>query len=313
MANSVTVQELLHTASYKVIAGEEFLNKKIISTEISRPGVELTGYFNFYPSDRVQLFGRTELSFVARMTPEERLVIMRRLCQKETPCFIVSRKIDPPIELIKSCQEAGIPLLQASSKTTRVSSNVTNFLESRLAERVSMHGVLVDVFGMGVMITGDSGVGKSETALELIQKGHRLVADDRVDLYQHDEETLMGEAPGILRHLIEIRGIGIMDVMTLFGAGAVKQSNEVNLIVNLEIWTQEKKFERLGSSEEVVNILDVPVPKITIPVKTGRNLAIIVEIAAMNFRAKTMGYNAAETFEHNLELLIQENSKTADE
>ncbi|AZP04602.1 HPr(Ser) kinase/phosphatase [Jeotgalibaca ciconiae] len=312
MSNSVTIQELVKTSSYKILVGEEFLNKKITSTEIYRPGVELTGYFAFYPSWRIQLMGQTELSFIERMTPEERLVIMRRLCQKETPCFIISRNMTPPIELIKACQEAGIPILQAQSKTTRVSSNVTNLLESRLAERISMHGVLVDVFGMGVMITGDSGVGKSETALELIQKGHRLVADDRIDLYQHDEDTLMGESPPILRHLIEIRGIGIMDVMTLFGAGAVKQSNEVNLIVNLALWTKEKKFERLGSTEEVVNILDVQIPKITVPVKTGRNLAIIVEMAAMNFRAKTMGYNAAETFERNLDLLIKENSKEED-
>ncbi|WP_373836583.1 HPr(Ser) kinase/phosphatase [Jeotgalibaca arthritidis] len=312
MSNSVTIQELVKTSTFKIIVGEEFLNKKITSTEIYRPGVELTGYFAFYPSWRVQLMGQTELSFIERMTPEERLVIMRRLCQKETPCFIISRNMEAPVELVKACQEAGIPLLQAQSKTTRVSSNITNFLESRLAERVSMHGVLVDVFGMGVMITGDSGVGKSETALELIQKGHRLVADDRIDLYQHDEDTLMGESPPILRHLIEIRGIGIMDVMTLFGAGAVKQSNEVNLIVNLSLWAKDKKFERLGSTEEMVNILDVQVPKITVPVKTGRNLAIIVEMAAMNFRAKTMGYNAAETFERNLELLIKENSKEED-
>ncbi|APZ49416.1 HPr kinase/phosphorylase [Jeotgalibaca sp. PTS2502] len=312
MSNSVTIQELVKTSTFKIIVGEEFLNKKITSTEIYRPGVELTGYFAFYPSWRVQLMGQTELSFIERMTPEERLVIMRRLCQKETPCFIISRNMEAPFELVKACQEAGIPLLQAQSKTTRVSSNVTNFLESRLAERVSMHGVLVDVFGMGVMITGDSGVGKSETALELIQKGHRLVADDRIDLYQHDEDTLMGESPPILRHLIEIRGIGIMDVMTLFGAGAVKQSNEVNLIVNLSLWAKDKKFERLGSTEEMVNILDVQVPKITVPVKTGRNLAIIVEMAAMNFRAKTMGYNAAETFERNLDLLIKENSKEED-
>ena len=312
MSNSVTIQELVKTSTFKIIVGEEFLNKKITSTEIYRPGVELTGYFAFYPSWRVQLMGQTELSFIERMTPEERLVIMRRLCQKETPCFIISRNMEAPVELVKACQEAGIPLLQAQSKTTRVSSNITNFLESRLAERVSMHGVLVDVFGMGVMITGDSGVGKSETALELIQKGHRLVADDRIDLYQHDEDTLMGESPPILRHLIEIRGIGIMDVMTLFGAGAVKQSNEVNLIVNLSLWAKDKKFERLGSTEEMVNILDVQIPKITVPVKTGRNLAIIVEMAAMNFRAKTMGYNAAETFERNLELLIKENSKEED-
>lgn len=309
MANSVTVKELTEASALKVFSGEEFLNKEITSTEIHRPGVELTGYFNFYPSWRIQLMGQTEVSFLARMSTEERLIIMRRLCQTETPCFIVARRIEPPIELVKACQEAGIPLLQAQSKTTRVSSNVTNLLESRLAERISMHGVLVDVHGIGVMIVGDSGVGKSETALELIQKGHRLVADDRIDLYQHDEDTLMGEAPAILRHLIEIRGIGIMDVMTLFGAGAVKQANAVNLIVNLELWAKEKKYERLGSDETLETILDVPVPKITVPVKTGRNLAIIVEMAAMNYRAKSMGYNASETFERNLENLIKENTR----
>ncbi|AQS52434.1 HPr kinase/phosphorylase [Jeotgalibaca dankookensis] len=309
MANSVTVKELTEASALKVFSGEEFLNKEITSTEIHRPGVELTGYFNFYPSWRIQLMGQTEVSFLARMSTEERLIIMRRLCQTETPCFIVARRIEPPIELVKACQEAGIPLLQAQSKTTRVSSNVTNLLESRLAERISMHGVLVDVHGIGVMIVGDSGVGKSETALELIQKGHRLVADDRIDLYQHDEDTLMGEAPAILRHLIEIRGIGIMDVMTLFGAGAVKQSNAVNLIVNLELWAKEKKYERLGSDETLETILNVPVPKITVPVKTGRNLAIIVEMAAMNYRAKSMGYNASETFERNLENLIKENTR----
>lgn len=307
MANTVTVKELVDSSGFIIISGKEFLDKKITTAEISRPGLELTGFFTYYPSTRIQLLGMTELTFTERMTSEERLVVMRRLCQKETPCFVIGRRLEAPAELVKAAQEAGIPILSAQSRTTRVSSNITNFLEGKLAERVSMHGVLVDVFGMGVMITGDSGVGKSETALELIQKGHRLVADDRVDLYQQDDNTLIGEAPSILRHLIEIRGIGIIDVMTLFGAGAVKQTNEVNLIVNLEIWSKEKKFERLGSTEELMNILEVDVPRITIPVKTGRNLAIIIEVAAMNFRAKTMGYNAAETFEHNLEALIQEN------
>ncbi|CZQ91400.1 hpr serine kinase n terminus [Trichococcus palustris] len=307
MANTVTVKDLVDSSGFIIISGKEFLDKKITTAEISRPGLELTGFFTYYPSTRIQLLGMTELTFTERMTSEERLVIMRRLCQKETPCFVIGRRLEAPAELVKAAQEAGIPILSAQSRTTRVSSNITNFLEGKLAERVSMHGVLVDVFGMGVMITGDSGVGKSETALELIQKGHRLVADDRVDLYQHDENTLIGEAPSILRHLIEIRGIGIIDVMTLFGAGAVKQTNEVNLIVNLEMWSKEKKFDRLGSTEELMNILEVDVPRITIPVKTGRNLAIIIEVAAMNFRAKNMGYNAAETFEKNLEALIEEN------
>ena len=205
MANTVTVKELVDSSGYVVLSGEEFLGNKITTSEISRPGVELTGFFNFYPSARIQLLGKTELTFIERMTAEERLIVMRRLCNKETPCFVIGRRLPAPAELLKAAQEAGIPILSAQSRTTRVSSNITNFLEGKLAERVSMHGVFVDVFGMGVMITGDSGVGKSETALELIQKGHRLVADDRVDLYQHDENTLIGEAPGILRHLIEIR------------------------------------------------------------------------------------------------------------
>ena len=199
MTNTVTVKELVDSSGYVVLSGEEFLGNKITTSEISRPGVELTGFFNFYPSARIQLLGKTELTFIERMTAEERLIVMRRLCSKETPCFVIGRRLPAPSELTKAAQEAGIPILSAQSRTTRVSSNITNFLEGKLAERVSMHGVFVDVFGMGVMITGDSGVGKSETALELIQKGHRLVADDRVDLYQHDENTLIGEAPGIIR------------------------------------------------------------------------------------------------------------------
>ena len=223
--------------------------------------------------------------------------------------MLIARGIRPDEQLMAMAIKHNITLLSTEQRTSTITSGIITYLKDALAPRVTRHGVLVEVYGEGILLLGESGVGKSETALELIQKGHRLVADDRIDLYQHDDDTLMGEAPSILRHLIEIRGIGIMDVMTLFGAGAVKQSNEVNLIVNLELWTKEKKFERLGSDEELVTILDVQIPKISVPVKTGRNLAIIVEMAAMNYRAKTMGYNAAETFERNLENLIKENSR----
>lgn len=241
------------------------------------------------------------------MTSDERLIVMRRMCQVDTPAFLISRGLTPPKELIQATTEKGIPLLSSMQSTTRLSSNVTNFLEAQLAERISLHGVLVDIYGMGVMITGDSGVGKSETALELIKRGHRLVADDRVEMYQMDR-IIIGEPPEILSHLMEIRGIGIIDVVNLFGVGSIRLSKTVNLVVNLELWDKEKTYDRLGSGEEKKRILDVDVPKISIPVRTGRNLAVIIESAAMNTRAKIMGYNATETFERNLEKLIEKNS-----
>ena len=171
-----------------------------------------------------------------------------------------------------------------------------------------MRGVLVDMYGMGVLNAGDSGVGKSETALELVKRGHRLIADDRVEVYEQDEQTLIGEAPAILRHLLEIRGIGIIDVMNLFGAGAVRSDTPIQLVVHLETWTPDKNFDRLGNGDETIQIFDVTLPRVTIPVKIGRNLAIIIEVAAMNYRAKAMGYDATKTFEDNLNSLIQENS-----
>jgi HPr kinase/phosphorylase len=186
---------------------------------------------------------------------------------------------------------------------------MTNYLEDKLAERKSIHGVLVDVYGLGILITGDSGIGKSETALELVKRGHRLIADDRVEVYQQNEQTLVGTAPAILRHLLEIRGIGIIDVMTLFGTGAVRSQTTVSLIIHLANYTKEAKFDRLGNGTENVHIFDVDVPKITIPVRTGRNLAIIIEAAAMNFRAQSMGYDATETFDRNLNNLIKVNSQ----
>lgn len=308
MGKSVTVKQLVDSLDLEVHNGEEFLDRKILTDDISRPGLELTGYFNYYPQERIQLFGRTEISFSEKMTSDERLIVMRRMCQSDTPAFLVSRGLLPPKELIQATTEKGIPLLSSLQSTTRLSSNVTNFLEAELAERISMHGVLVDIYGMGVMITGDSGVGKSETALELIKRGHRLVADDRIELYVIDDKKVVGEPPEILSHLMEIRGIGIIDVVNLFGVGSIRLSKVVNLVVNLELWDKEKTYDRLGSGEEKQRILEVDVPKISIPVRTGRNLAIIIESAAMNTRAKIMGYNATETFERNLEKLIKKNS-----
>lgn len=308
MTEFVTVRTLVNELQLEVVCGENYLDKKIITSDISRPGLELTGYFNYYPHDRVQLFGRKESAFSEKMMPEERAMVMRRMCHKETPAIIYARGIEPPVELIEAAEERQTPILVSPLTTSRISGVISTFLESKLAKRTSIHGVLVEVYGLGVLIQGDSGIGKSETALELIKKGHRLIADDRVDVYQQDERTIIGEPARILEHLIEIRGIGIIDVMNLFGASAVRPHGQVQLVVYLENWSKDKQFDRLGGANETMQIANVDIPKISIPVKTGRNVAIIVEVAAMNFRAKTMGYDATKTFENNLSALIKENS-----
>ncbi|WP_125573286.1 HPr(Ser) kinase/phosphatase [Levilactobacillus huananensis] len=308
MPESVTVADLVKVTRLEVYSGEEDLDREITTSDISRPGLELTGYFNYYPAKRIQLLGITETSFAKGMSHEKLLDVMQKMCQPETPAFVVSTQLDPPEELKQATKEAHIPLLETKLTTSRILSNMTNFLDGKLAERQSVHGVLVDIYGVGVMITGDSGVGKSETALELVKRGHRLIADDRVEVYQQDEQTLVGTAPAILSHLLEIRGIGIIDVMNLFGAGAVRSETDIDLIVHLELWHDDNHFDRLGNNTESQRFFDVEVPKITIPVKTGRNLAIIIEAAAMNFRARSMGYDATQVFDDNLNRLIKQNS-----
>ena len=310
MSETVKVIDLVNALQLEIITGdEEALQREIKISDISRPGLELTGYFTYYSYNRIQLFGSKEITFAQRMLPEERLMVMRRMCAPEIPAFIISRGLEVPKELIQAGDEAGIPVLRSSVSTSRLLGQLSSFLDSKLAVRESVHGVLVDVYGLGVLIQGSSGIGKSETALELIKRGHRLIADDRVDVYKQDDLTLIGEPPKILEHLIEIRGIGIIDVMNLFGASAVRGSMQVQLAVYLEAWEKDKKYYRLGSENATVEIGDVAIPQIRIPVKTGRNVAIIIEVAAMNFRARTMGFDATKKFEERLSLLIAENSE----
>ncbi|MCJ0534908.1 HPr(Ser) kinase/phosphatase [Enterococcus cecorum] len=309
MSETVKVIDLVNALQLEIIAGdEEALQREIKISDISRPGLELTGYFTYYSYNRIQLFGSKEITFAQRMLPEERLMVMRRMCAPEIPAFVISRGLEVPKELIQAGDEAGIPVLRSSVSTSRLLGQLSSFLDSKLAVRESVHGVLVDVYGLGVLIQGSSGIGKSETALELIKRGHRLIADDRVDVYKQDDLILIGEPPKILEHLIEIRGIGIIDVMDLFGASAVRGSMQVQLAVYLEAWEKDKKYDRLGSENATVEIGDVAIPQIRIPVKTGRNVAIIIEVAAMNFRARTMGFDATKKFEERLSLLIAENS-----
>lgn len=303
----VTVQDLVDHFDFEVITGAEYLDREIITSDISRPGLEITGYFNYYPSERVQLFGRAEYTYISKMTSDERLLIMRRLARDNTPLFIFSRGQQPEYEVIQAAEENHVPVLGSTTTTTRLSSNLTEFLHALLAERISRHGVFVDVYGLGIMITGDSGVGKSETALELVKSGHRLVADDRVDFYQRDDTTIMGEAPEILRNVMEVRGLGIIDVMTLYGAGAVRKEQQLNLIIDLKDSKKGTQFDRLGTAEEKEQVLSVDIPKISIPVQTGRNISSIIEVAAINFRAKSMGFDAAKMFNDRLTKLIDNN------
>ena len=309
MSEVVKVSELVQFLGLEIVTGdEEALSAHIVPGGLFRSGFELTGYFNYYSPYRLQFFGSKEITFAQRMTEDERLMVMRRMCCEDTPAFIVSRGLEVSKEMVQACDEYKIPILRSKISTSRLMGELSSYLEGELAPRMNVHGVLVDVYGLGVLIQGDSGIGKSETALELVQRGHRLIADDRVDIYKQDELTLIGEPAKVLEHLIEIRGVGIIDVMNLFGASAVRGSMEVQLVVYLENWTQEKTYDRLGSADEVVQLGGVDIPRIKIPVKTGRNVSIIVEVAAMNFRAKSMGYDATKEFESRLSRLIEENS-----
>ncbi|AEI38831.1 HPr(Ser) kinase/phosphatase [Paenibacillus mucilaginosus] len=301
MAKKVKVSDLVREFHLEVICGEEGLKRPIATADLYRPGLELAGYYEFHPHDRVQILGKTELTFFDGLTSEERTDRMERICSpKDIPCVILSRSLEAPIELLASANEHKIPVLRTAMATTILASRLTNFLENRLAPTTTIHGVLVDVYGIGMLISGSSGIGKSETALELVKRGHRLIADDAVEIRQTADHQLIGNAPELIRHLLEIRGIGIINVMTLFGAGAVRTEKKIAVVCKLETWQQDKQYDRLGLDEETTRIIDTDVPLVTIPVRPGRNLAVIIEVAAMNYRLKRMGYNAALQFTNKL-------------
>ena len=303
----VTTKDVMEMFDLKLVSGQEGIGRHIAISDISRPGLEMAGYFTHYPANRVQLLGKTELSFYDMLLPHERIERMKKLCSPETPAIIISHDMKVPEELKIASNEEHVPVLTAKMATTRFSSLLTNFLESKLAPTTAVHGVLVDIYGVGILITGKSGVGKSETALELVKRGHRLVADDCVEIRQEAENTLIGNAPKLIEHLLEIRGIGIIDIMTLFGASAVRSFKRISIVIDLEIWDKNKTYDRLGIEEEKMKIIDTDLTKMTIPVRPGRNLAVIIEVAAMNYRLKRMGVNAAEEFSNRLNDVISQN------
>ncbi|AOM81957.1 HPr kinase/phosphorylase [Salisediminibacterium beveridgei] len=306
----ITANELMKEFDLQLLNDNDDVSLRPITTsDISRPGMEMAGYFTYYPAQRIQLLGKTEMSFFHELSSEEQEDRMQGLCTYDTPAIILSRGLNAPDALLNAANEVGVPVLQSMLTTTRLSSLLTTYLESHLAPITAMHGVLIDIYGIGVLITGSSGVGKSETALDLVRRGHRLVADDSVEIRQEHPGVLVGTSPELIRHLLEIRGLGIINVMTLFGAGAVRSYKRLGMTIDLEIWDQKKQYDRLGLDEDFIRIFDTDLPKISVPVRPGRNLAVIIEVAAMNFRLKRMGINAAEQFSERLSSVIEDGDR----
>lgn len=291
----VALSKIVERFKLEVMCCADRLDEIMVSRmDVNRPGLSLAGFFEYFDSQRIQIFGKMEDTYVNQLKPNERTDVMEQLFSRKIPTLIVSRNLDILPEMIESAEKYSVPVLRTSDSTSRFMSALISYLNVELGPRVTRHGVLVEVYGEGVLILGESGVGKSETAIELVKRGHRLVADDAVEIKKVSAISLVGTAPEIIRHFVELRGIGIIDVKKIFGMGAVKDAEKIDLIINIEQWEKNKKYDRLGLNTEYTEIMDIKVPSITIPVKPGRNLAVIVEVAAMNNRQKRMGYNAAE-------------------
>lgn len=275
-------------------------NIPISRSEINRPALPLTGFFDCFEADRIQIVGITEHAYLKELSEEERRERIRALLSKRPPALVYTHKNPVDDIVIEAAKEFEIPLLCTDVNTSEFMAALIAFLNVKLAPTITRHGVLVEVYGEGILIIGDSGVGKSETAIELIKRGHRFIADDAVELRRVSAKTIVGTSPALIRHYIELRGIGIVDVRRLFGMGAIKETEKVDLVVQFEPWEKGKLYERLGMDEEYVEILGIKIPTLTVPVKPGRNLAVILEIAAMNNRQKRMGYNTAKEFNEKL-------------
>lgn len=291
------IEELSLTPIY---LPEEAANIMISNTEVDRPGLALSGFFQEFEHSRIQIIGMAEYRYLEQREAPKREAKLEDFFRQKPAAVILSTSLEPFPGMKETAARYSVPLLVTREKTSPFMAALIAYLNVQLAPRITRHGVLVEVYGEGLLLLGDSGVGKSETAIELVKRGHRLIADDAVEIKRVSAKTLVGTAPPIIRHYVELRGIGIIDVRRIFGMGAVKESQGIDLVINLEPWVQGKMYDRLGLDKETMDILGNKVPSITIPVKPGRNLAIILEIAAMNNRQKKMGYNTAEEFNKKL-------------
>ncbi len=291
----ITVTQLINSNHFKNLTPEIDTDSIIITVpDVNRPALPLAGFFAHFDNERLQLIGNVETEFISLMYEEQKERIFDQMCRYRFPGLIFSRNLQPDEILLKKCHEYGIPCMVTHQPTADLTAELIRWLKAKLAPRISIHGVLVDVYGEGVLIMGDSGVGKSEAALELIRRGHRLVADDVVELRRISDVTLIGRAPNITKHFIELRGIGIIDVKALFGAECVKDVQTVDLVIKMEAWDKDRDYDRLGMEDQYTEFLGVKVVCNTLPIRPGRNLAVICETAAVNRRQKKMGYNAAK-------------------
>lgn len=287
---------------------DDIATRVIIRNDVSRPGLPLAGFFDHFESGRIQIIGNMEHKYIELLTHEQRMEALERFLSCGVVCIVVTRGLDIFPELSQLCEKYGTPLYLSHDTTSNFMAALIAYLNVQLAERITKHGVLIEVYGEGILMLGDSGIGKSETAIELVKRGHRLIADDAVEIKKVSNKTLVGAAPELIRHYVELRGIGLVDVRRIFGMGAVKLTEKIDLVVNLELWQQGKMYERLGLDDEYEEILGLKIPSIVLPVKPGRNLAVVIEIAAMNNRQKKMGYNTAAEFNKKyMQLLTQNN------
>jgi HPr kinase/phosphorylase len=281
-------------------------NILIDENDVTRPGLQLMGVYEHFNHERIQVIGNMEHAYLSGLSHEERYQQIDELFAHGIPAMIITRELSVFDEMVELSQKHNILLLRTKDTTATFISGLITFLNTQLAPRITRHGVLIEIYGEGVLIMGESGVGKSETAIELVKRGHRLVADDAVEIKKISKNTLMGSSPDNIRHFLELRGIGIVNARRLFGIGAVKMSQQIDLIVELEQWNAEKLYDRMGVDTQYTNILGIDVPSVTIPVRPGRNLAVILEVAAMNNRQKEMGYNAAHELLHKLGLEMEQ-------
>lgn len=298
---SIPLTKVIEKFDLEVLYETEGLDLvQVSSADINRPGLQMAGFFDYFDPQRLQVMGKVEFSYLDQYSSEERYKRLKKYFSNKFPALIISRGIQVYPEMLEFAEEYNVPILRTEMSTSAFLSAVIRYLNVQIAPRRTRHGVLVEVYGEGILIMGESGVGKSECAIELVKRGHRLVADDAVEIKRVSDQTLVGSAPEIIKHFVEVRGIGIIDVKEIFGMGAVKDTQTIDMIIHLETWEEGKQYDRLGMVDEYTNVMGLNIPSLTIPVKLGRNLAVIVEVAAMNNRQKRMGYNAAVELNNRL-------------
>lgn len=301
----VTLENFIKQLNLEILSVPDETDQiKITSTEVNRPGLLISGFSENFEPTRIQILGKMEFSYLDSLEQNVKMERINNLFSRGVPAVIITRNMLISSEIVEAARKHKIPLLRTSEETSQFMATAISYLNTELATRVTRHGVLMEVYGEGILIVGDSGVGKSETAIELVKRGHRLIADDAVEIRRLSNKKLVGQSPANIQNFIELRGVGIINVRQIFGIGAVKDYSNIDMIINLENWNGEKSYDRLGLDTQYTSILDIPIPTLTIPVKPGRNLAIIIEVAAMNNRQKRMGYNAAEDLTERMNQLM---------